>query len=130
MPASIAIRILGATNTAATVSVIRESSRQPLAKMAAAIKSNTPVRICDLFGRDHVGAEAALRHVFARFDEMNVSFELHIDGRVETREYLLNRIDAYHQSNFESRLEAELEIGEPSPDAERWGRGEFVQRDS
>ena len=128
MPSLIDIRILESSSSAALVAMLREKTHLPLAQIAAAIKSQSTIRLCELFGRDHTSSEAIVHGVLSSLDGANVPFELLVDGRVEKFEYLKNRIESFHQMALEVQLETELEIGEPSPEAERWGRGEFVER--
>lgn len=128
MPSLIDIRILESPNSNTLVAMLRQTTHLPLAQIAAATKSQTAIRIGELFGRDHNSSEALVQKVLSFLDGANVHFELLVDGRVEKLAYLKNRIESFHQTAFEAQLETELEIGEPSPEAKRWGRGEFVGR--
>jgi hypothetical protein len=122
MPAAIAVRIIHAPDSHAVVREVRAATGLSVAEIASAVQTSRPIPILELFGRGHTEGEPIVRALLDALDSADVKFELLIDGANESRAYLSNRIASWHLIAHDIQMETELQLGEPSPEALRWGK--------
>lgn len=119
------IQVKSVLNMPLLVKCLRKILPMPVSEIVSAIKTGEPILIRRLYTREHGEAEATLITLFRELEEFGVQFEiLHHDEQV-SQQYLLNLFERWQQIGYDVQMETELELGEPSEEALRWGRGEF-----
>jgi hypothetical protein len=121
----ICIRIGPCAPNADLVSLFRRASSGTVAEIVAALKVGAPLTIGHLFGANHEEGERAILRLLAELQAREVAFEMVVRGRVETIEVFHNILERFRQISYDTRMEMELESGEPSAEAQRWATGDF-----
>jgi hypothetical protein len=78
-----------------------------------------------LFGLDHDEKETLVLSLFSTLSGRGTKFEIFFRGRVESAEAFRNLLETHHHIAYDTRMETELELGEPSEEALRWATGKF-----
>jgi len=129
MSRTIALRISRVANPSAAVERLRRVVATPVAALASAVRNSQPIALPDLFTRSHDEDEKDLLALLEGLEAMGASFELQIDGRIESRQYLSNILKTWRGIQYDGRMEQELASDEPSEEALRWGSGKRRKND-
>lgn len=97
----------------------------PVSAIVQALTAGTPLPICNIFGLDHDEKEKQALSLFAELGARDTKFDILLRGREETMEVFRNLLETHHRIAYDTRMEAELEMGEPSEESLRWATGNF-----
>ncbi|MES2951832.1 MAG: hypothetical protein V4858_25175 [Pseudomonadota bacterium] len=125
MSVPLALRIGPCSPAADIVALLRAAAGAPLSVIVESLKTGAPLPICSLFGLDHDEKEKMAFSLFAELVERGAKFEIVFRGQIETMEVFRNLVETYHQIAYDTRMEMELESGEPSDEALQWATGKF-----
>ncbi len=79
-----------------------------------ALETRKPLNVAQLYTLDHDEAKAALRALLEELVRNGTTFEILLDGKLETRQFLENSLERWDEICADTQLEVELESGEPS----------------
>jgi hypothetical protein len=125
MSVPLALRIGPCSADAGTVALLHAVTAAPVSAIVQALKTGMPLPICDLFGLDHDEKERQVLSLLADLLRRDMKFEILFRGRVETIEVFHNLLETHHRIAYDTRMETELELSEPSEEALRWATGKF-----
>lgn len=96
-----------------------------MSELANCLREGRPIAVCHLFGRDHDENERLLLALFSQLEAQGVSFQVFLRNRAEPIAVLKNILESYRHIRYDTRMEMDLESGEPSEEALRWASGDF-----
>src|SRR5262249_55911559 len=107
MPSSIALRVSKVPNPRAAVQPLRRILTTPVAVLAKAVQDSQLIELPDLFARTHDEDEKKLLALLSDLEAMGVSFDLEIDGRLETKQFLFNILEQWRDIQYDTDMEME-----------------------
>ena len=102
--------------SAKVIGLLSHSTCMPLMQLKQAIKDGGWIEVAELHGADHDEQESDLLALLKDLESQSVTYELMIEGVVESKEYLLNIISRWHDISEEQDMFSILEIGSPDID--------------
>ena len=125
MPAPLALRVGPCAPDAETVALLRAATGETMSAIVQALKTGTPLPICNIFGIDHDEMERQALSLFGELVARGKEFDILLRGRTETMEVFRDQLEMHHRIAYDTRMETELELDEPSEEALRWATGSF-----
>jgi hypothetical protein len=126
----ISLRVVENPNVAETIKLFRSIVDLPMGEIRQSLSEGTEIHIGLLFALDHDEFTSRLSQFLNQLEEVEVKYELLVDGEPESRVYLYNIIERWHEIGIETQITTDLELGEPDIETlkkmkERWSAEVF-----
>jgi hypothetical protein len=121
----VALQVGPCAPDASLVRLLSGASGAPVSEVASSLRQGWPVTVCHLFGGDHDQNERQLLELISILGSRGVAFQVFLCGRAEPVSVLKNLLESHRQIGYDTRMEMDLESGEPSEEALRWASGNF-----
>lgn len=121
----VALQMVPCAPEASLVALLRGASGAPVSEVASSLRLGRPVAVCHLFGGDHDQNERQLLELMSILASRGVVFQVFLRNRAEPVSVVKNLLESHRRTRYDTRMEMELESGEPSEEALRWASGNF-----
>ncbi len=121
----VALQMVPCAPEASLVALLRGASGAPVSEVASSLRLGRPVTVCHLFGGEHDQNERQLLELMSILASWGVVFQVLLQNRAEPVSVVKNLLESHRRTRYDTRMEMELESGEPSEEALRWASGNF-----
>ena len=121
----VALKVGPCAPEASLVALLRSASGAPISEVASCLSQGKPITVGQLFGSEHDRNERQLLGLMSDLVARGVAFQVFLRGGVEPVNVVMNLLESHRQIRYDTRMEMELESGEPSEEALRWASGDF-----
>ena len=102
------------------VAALRKVTTLSVSQISTGVRQQQALHICRLFGLDHDEVEHKFLKLLSTLDQLGATFELTIDGELESRAILHNRLRSWRDIGTEHLSLVDLELGRPSVETLEW----------
>jgi hypothetical protein len=110
----LAVRLLTSLHVPQVVQAFRNATALSVSVIRDGIESQIPLPVARLFQLDHDEVAPRALSLIGTLAHIGERFEMLLEERVTSLEQLTNRLDSWKTIRKDTRMQIDLEIGEPS----------------